>query len=251
MFDILQLLLPVKLLTFLIKPFVRLILGFVSVPLFKLFLHRVARVKDLNEELEKDISQWILGSLQLLVATANMESLFFGWVPLEFREDKVWIVALRLLLAIGVIEKMPDQALFSIIHPGPPKLTIQKGRVIGSLIGYCGPCLRGLLCLHFNRASPVLAILTVFQDGPIGWLCYGLAIASYLVIGLVSSRDKALNVLQQFDQAVAEKREELKEELIADGIDPLSPEQRVMATEQAGPFPAPPDVIGSGGTEGR
>jgi hypothetical protein len=238
-FDILQLLMPVKLLTFLIKPIVRLILGLVSVPLFKIFLHRVVRVKDLNEELEKDISQWILGSLQLLVATANMESLFFVWVPPEFREDKVWIVALRLLLAIGVIEKMPDQALFSIIHPGPPPLKIHKGRVFRSLIDYIKPCCIGLLCTHFNRSSPVLAILTVFVQGPIGWIFYGLAITNYLIIGLVSSRDKALNVLQQFDQAVAERREELKEELIADGIEPLSPEQRIAAAESAGPFPAP------------
>ena len=244
MFDLIQLLMPAKLLGFLIKPVVRLVLGFTAVPLFKVFLHRVVRKKDLDAELEKDISQWVLGALLLLVATANMESLFFGWVSPEFREDKVWIVALRLLLAIGVIEKMPDQALFSIIHPGPPKLKIERGRIIGSLIDYIGPFLKGLLCQHFNRSSPVLAILTVFLRGPVGWICYGLAITNYLIIGLVSSRDKALNVLQQFDQVVAERREELKEELIADGIEPLSPEQRVTAAEQAGPFPAT-DVVGT------
>ena len=156
----------------------------------RVFLHRVVRVEDLNEELEKDISQWVMGSLLLLIATKNMESHFFGWVPLDLREDKVWLIGLRLLLAIGVIEKMPDQALFAIIHPGPPPLKLERDRMLRSVLDYVPVYLKGILCQHFNRSSPVLAILTVFLGGVVGWVCYALAITNYLIIGLVSSRDK-------------------------------------------------------------
>jgi hypothetical protein len=235
-FELFSFLAPMKLFSLMVKPLVRLILGLVAVPLSKVLLHRVVRGKELNEELEKDITEWILGSVLLLVATANMESLWFGWVPLEFREEKVWLVGLRLLLAIGVIEKMPDQALFAIIHPGPPPLRLQRGRFIGGVLEYLPRFFLGLLCQHFNRSSPVFAILTVFLEGQVGWICYGLAITNYLIIGLVSSKDKALNVLQKFDEAVAHRRDELVEELQSSPGE-LTPTQRVAAAEQAGPFP--------------
>jgi hypothetical protein len=162
-------------------------------------------------------------------------------VPPEWREEHVWLLGARLLLAIGVIEGMPDQALFSIIHPGPPRLEIQRGRVWASLKGYIWPFCRGILCQHLNRSSPVLAILTVFLPGTVGWACYGLAITNYLIIGLVSSKDKALNVLQKFDAAVAERREELLHELHPQPPDNLSPSQRIAAAEQGGPFPNTPE----------
>lgn len=219
-----------------LKPLVRLILGLIAIPLCKLFLRRVVRMRDLSVELEKDISQWVRGSLILLVASRNMESFFFGWVPVEWREDKVILLAARLMLAIGVVEGMPDQSLFSIIHPGPPPLKLERSRFWASLAGYIRPFVKGLLCQHLNRSSPVFAILTVFLTGPVGWICYGLAITNYLIIGLVSSRDKALNVLQQFDAAVSERRQALVEELQRDG---LTPEQRVTIAERGGPFPPP------------
>lgn len=228
-------LIPSQLAGLLLKPLVRLILGLIAIPLCKLFLRRVVRMRDLSVELEKDISQWVRGSLILLVASSNMESFFFGWVPLEWREDKVILLAARLMLAIGVVEGMPDQSLFSIIHPGPPPLKLERGRFWASLRGYIRPFLKGLLCQHLNRSSPVFAILTVFLTGPVGWICYGLAITNYLIIGLVSSRDKALNVLQQFDAAVSERRQSLIEELQHDG---LTPEQRVTIAERGGPFPS-------------
>lgn len=227
-------LIPSQLAGLMLKPLVRLILGLIAIPLCKLFLRRVVRMRDLSVELEKDISQWVRGSLVLLVASSNMESFFFGWVPVEWREDKVILLAARLMLAIGVVEGMPDQSLFSIIHPGPPPLKLERGRFWASLRGYIRPFLKGLLCQHLNRSSPVFAILTVFLTGPVGWICYGLAITNYLIIGLVSSRDKALNVLQQFDAAVAERRQALVEELQHDG---LTPEQRVTIAERGGPFP--------------
>ena len=46
----------------------------------------------------------------------------------------------------------------------------------------------------------------------VGWTCYLLAIAQYLIIGLVTSRDRAMDVLSEFDRAVAQRRRELIEE---------------------------------------
>jgi len=43
----------------------------------------------------------------------------------------------------------------------------------------------------------------------VGWVCYALAIVQFLIIGLVSSRDKALDVLKDFDQQIKLRRDEL------------------------------------------
>lgn len=236
MFELVNLLFPTKLLALTLKPLVRLIIGLIVAPLFRLTLHRVIK-KELNEELEKDIAQWLRGSLLLLIATANTESFFFHWVPPQFREEHVWLLAGRLLLAISVIEAMPDQALFSIIHPGPPKPEIDRCRLIGSTLEYIPKFLFGLLCQHLNRSSPVLAILAVFVEGRIGWICYGFAIFNYLIIGLVSSKDKALDVLQQFDRVMAQKRQEIREELPLEQEPALTVPQRLTVAEQASAFP--------------
>ncbi len=212
MFELLNLLAPWKLIGLLLRPFVRVLVGLIVAPLCRLFLRRVIRVKDLNEELERDITLWLRGSALLLIATRNMEGLFFKWVPVEWREEHVWILATRMLLAMSVIEAMPDQALFSIIHPGPPKPNLRLTHFWTDWKAYFPKLLHGLLCQHLNRSSPVLAILSVFLPGTVGWVCYGLAVTNYLIIGLVSSRDRAIDVLSQFDQAVAERRQELLEE---------------------------------------
>lgn len=210
MLELINLLLPRWLLAPVVKPLVRLTLGLIAVPLFRIFVRRVARVQLLNAELEKDLEQWFRGSLLLLLASANMESLFFGWVRPDLREDKAWIfLGTRLLLAIGVVESMPDQALFSVIHTGPPKFTLDRAKPWTSVRGYIFPFCRGLLCRHLSRSSPVFAIMSAAVDGPIGWVCYVLAITQYLIIGLVTSRDRALDVLQKFDAAMKEKRQEL------------------------------------------
>lgn len=207
MLDLTQLLLPTWLLKPIIKPIVRLILGLLVIPVFRLVLHRVVR-KELDDELEKDISEWLRGSLLLLVASANMELPLFWWVP----PQQEWMVLPgRLLLAIGVIEMMPDQALFSIIHPGPPPLRLRPGRRLADLAAHLWPAVRGVFNQHLNRSSAVLAILSVVLDpGPIVWVCYGIAITNYLIIGLVCSKDKALDVLSQFDKAVSEQRQEIE-----------------------------------------
>ena len=60
-----------------------------------------------------------------------MKALLFLRVPLAFHEggNAVWIVVgLLILLAIGVIEAMPDQDLFSVVHSGLPKTEYSKER---------------------------------------------------------------------------------------------------------------------------
>jgi len=215
-FQLLRFLLPAQLLQPVMKPLARLLMGLIAIPLFRLFLHRVARQKELDRELEKDLEEWFRGSILLLIASRNMEEYFFGWVQFQLVEEHWFLLGGRLMLALGVIEGMPDQALFGIIHPGPPKLKLERGRVIGGLLGYVGPLIRGLACKYLNRTSPVYAIMSAFLPDRMGWICFSLAITQYLIIGLVTSRDRAANVLQQFDSAVAERREELRSALDAE-----------------------------------
>lgn len=212
----------------LLKPLTRFLIGALAIPLFRLFLRRVVRLQELDRELEKDLEQWFRASLLLLVATANMEHLLFDWVPLDLQDSHGWVgVAFRLLLAIGVIEGMPDQALFSIIHPGPQPLRFRRREPWFGLSDQVLPYLKGVACQHLNRSSPVFAIMAaIFGGNPavdgeyghrvVGWTCYGLAVAQYLVIGLVTSKDKAIDVLSEFDRQVARRREELVEEFEAE-----------------------------------
>ena len=68
-----------------------------------------------------------------------------------------------------------------------------------------------LLMLVFSVT--VFAIMAVIFGSPnhpvVGWVCYVLAIIQFLIIGLVSSRDKALDVLREFDRQVKLRRDEL------------------------------------------
>ena len=209
MFQLLQFLLPSRILQPILKPLTRFFLGFIAIPIFRTLMRKVVRVQEINEELEKDLEQWFRGSLLLLVATYNMEGALFGWVS-ETARSSPYFMAGRILLAIGVIEGMPDQSLFALIHPGPQKPNIEKGRLVRSLLLYLPQLIKGLICQHLNRSSPVLAILSVLHDGTFGWVCYGMAISQYLLIGLVTSKDKALDVLSQFDAAVAVQRHEIE-----------------------------------------
>jgi hypothetical protein len=242
-----------------LRPLVRIMVGLIAIPLFRLFARRFIQWDKFNAELTKDIEQWVRGSLLLLLATANVETALIdsvrGWVPTpapseQFNVDDLldshaantqllarppqadtsaspdasltprrsrwaWIsLALRLLLAVGVIEAMPDQALFSIIHPGPGKLLLPPGQRIRAAREQFWPLVKGLLCRHLDRSSSVLAILSVIIGGrtyvEAGWICYFLAITQFLVIGLVSSRDKALDVLSRFDAAIERHRGRLE-----------------------------------------
>lgn len=291
-----------------LRPASRLLLGLIAVPLFRFLLRRIFRIQQLDRELEKDLQEWFRGSLLLLAATANMEHILFGWlVKIDWLDRADWLtMGLRLLMVIGVIQTMPDQELFAVLHPGPPKLQKNR-RLLPQLQENWWPMLRGFLCRHINKSSPVLAMMCAivgarlpempmesvaatwqqqvvlhqsiiawnwvqqigncmpvtteaslllerrlqqsinseFQKAleldpditqkmdlsvltnyvrllgdyhrdrerwAVGWICYLVAIIQYLIIGLITSRDKALDVLSEFDRAVAERRRALIEE---------------------------------------
>lgn len=216
---LIRLLLSLQILTPVLRPLIRLLVGLIAIPLFRVFAKRIISPERLNAELTKDIEQWVRGSLLLLVATANFEQILFGKLPPElhdFHKEYAWVtLGLRLLIAVGVIEAMPDQALFSIIHPGPTGLLFPKGRRMKAVREQWWPFCKGIFCRHLDRSSSVFAIMAVIFGGEthptVGWVCYGLAIFQFLVIGLVSSRDKAIDVLREFDEQVKLRRDELKQ----------------------------------------
>jgi hypothetical protein len=198
----------------LLRPLIRLLVGFIAIPLFRVFLRRVIHLQRLDSELTKDLEQWVRGSLLLLVATANVEYALFGAYLDDWKKEYVWfILGLRLLLAVGVIETMPDQALFSIIQPGPAGLLLPRGHRIRAAREQIWPLCKGIFFRHLDRSSSVFAIMAVIFGGPdhtvVGWVCYGLAIIQFLIIGLVSSRDKALDVLSEFDRQIRLRRDKL------------------------------------------
>ena len=199
----------------LLRPLIRLIVGLVAIPIFRLFLRRVVNSQRLNAELNKDLEQWVRGSLLLFVATANFEYYLFGEHMADWKHPYIWLsLGLRLLLAVGVIESMPDQALFSIIHPGPERLLFPKGRRFEAAREQIWPYCKGVFFRHLDRSSSVFAIMAVIipspEHAPAGWICYALAIIQFLIIGLVSSRDKALDVLSEFDKQIRRRRAELE-----------------------------------------
>ncbi|MBC7821110.1 MAG: DNA topoisomerase I [Planctomycetaceae bacterium] len=224
------------------KPITRLLLRLIAIPVFKFLLKYLLRIEVISAELEKDLSQWFRASVLLLFATNNMEQILFQSKLDDRKFDDVMVFALRLFLAIGCIEGMPDQELFRFIHPGPPKLK-SKGFMAAcrEIVQNWRAWLWGVFCIHLSRASPVFAIVTVFKLGPAGWVCYGLAVAQYLIIGLATSRDKAIDVVASFDAEVAARRAELLTELQT----PIATEQR-PATSPIVPPPAmsePPPVV--------
>lgn len=209
----------------LIRSLTRVMVGATAIPLFRLFRRKVLGIDQLDPELEKDIEQWFRGSLLLLAATRNLEEQLFGWVPLKLAGEDGWVtMGFRLLMAVSVIEAMPDQDLFAIIHPGPPKLKFVPG--VGrwrQIRGHVWPFCKGFFCQHINRSSPVFAIMAAIVPGTAGWVCYALAITQYLAIGLVTSRDRALDVLAQFDRRVEQRREQLIREFQLDGSQTAHP----------------------------
>ncbi len=267
-----------------LKPFTRLLVGLIAIPIFRFILKRVFRLHTLDKELEKDLEEWFRGALLLLAATANMEHLLFWWVQnVDWLDRADWLtMGLRLMLAIGVIEAMPDQELFAVMHPGPPRL--HKGvSFFRQVWQKRWDFFKGIACRHLSRSSPVLAMMCAIVGAQlpsmeehradiarhdfvigwsyceqcsmamplqclasaaqvhhvmpeiaaikrnvdqferrherwmVGWVCYLAAITQYLIIGLVTRRDKALDMLSEFDRAVADRRKELVEEFVEDG----------------------------------
>ncbi len=208
-----------------VKPLSRLLVGLLAIPVIRQIRRRLFGARNWDAEFEKDVEQWCRASLILLAATKNAETVLLTWVHESFglgelpsTDFGVWYVtAGRLLLAISVVEMMPDQELFSIIHPGP-KFRYDPTRTIRANIrGQWRSVLRGVVYQHLNRASPLFAILTVFYGGVAGWVFCLLAIVQYLIIGLVTSRDRALDVLSRFDRAVAQRRQEILDEFEPSG----------------------------------
>ena len=259
-----------------LRPITRVIVGLIAIPVFRFVLRRVFRLQELDDELEKDLEEWFRGALLLLAASANMEHLLFGWMEtVQWLDRMDWLtMGLRLMLAISVIEAMPDQELFAVIHPGPPRIKPGKS-IFREFWKQKWAFVKGAVCQHLNRSSPVLAMMvaivgaqlpalvdtqadimrhstvstwsviqpigavtptsiaiaqqTMADNEPemlemqrdyrqkwerwmVGWVCYLMAITQYLIIGLVTSRDRAMDVLSEFDRAVAQRRIELIEE---------------------------------------
>ena len=279
-----------------LRPITRVIVGLIAIPVFRFILRRVFRLQDLDDELEKDLEEWFRGALLLLAASANMEHLLFGWMEqVDWLERMDWLtMGLRLMLAIGVIEAMPDQELFAVIHPGPPKIKPGKS-IFKEFWKQKWTFFKGFVCQHLNRSSPVLAMMAAIVGGQlpalvdtheeivrhatvsswsvvlpigsfspattvmahemiaehrtdidqldqeyrthwerwiVGWTCYLLAITQYLIIGLATSRDRAMDVLSEFDRAVAQRRRELIEEFhLEEGLDLRTSQEPVSDTE--------------------
>jgi hypothetical protein len=227
-----------------LKPLTRILVGLIAIPVFRLVIRRGMHMAKVEEELENDLEQWFRAALILLVATANMEHLLFGWVPLDLEGDQSWIgVFFRLLLVIGVIELMPDQALFSVLHSGPLNLPMGK-RLLIELWKDRGKWLRKMGCMHLNRSSPVFAMMSaIFGGDPgtsssmIGWVCYVIAIIQYLTIALITSADKAGDLLSTFDRAIAEQREDLVEEFVDEEVDESTDDDEVEEIAEEEPEP--------------
>jgi hypothetical protein len=177
------------------RPLTRLIVSLMAVPALQFLFRHVSTLEQLDDELEKDLAEWFRGSFLLLLVTANIEAALWHNV---------------IMLAIGVVQLMPDQELFSVIHPGPRIPHFKRGRSqLRQIVACWKPISIGFLCQHLSRSSPVFAILAVIFTGTVGWVCYGLAIVQYLIIGLATSRARAVNVLLLFDEQVAVRRREL------------------------------------------
>lgn len=192
-----------------LRPVIRIVTGLVAIPVFRFLLRRVFRIQATDAELDRDLEMWFRGAILMLAATANLEDVLFGWLPWHAQEDDtVWqTLLLRLLLAVGVIESMPDEDIFSILHRGPPKLklTTRKGWI--DLWQRKRDVFRGLAILHLRRSSPVFVIMAVIFGGPggtvrhtVGWWCYGFAIAQYLIIALITQRDRIAGLLESFER---------------------------------------------------
>ncbi|WP_242631223.1 DNA topoisomerase I [Rubinisphaera italica] len=242
-----RILYQIKILGPVLRPLFRILLGLIAIPVFRFILRHIFRVQELDDELEKDLEQWFKGTLVLLAATKNMEMTMFSWIdhfggPTTITDggmNDAWISGLRIMMVIGVIEMMPDQELFAIIHPGPPKF--KYDRKIGfwqSLKKQFRPIAKGLVCQHLNRSSPVFAILCAIFLGSVGWICFGIASAQYLIIGLVTSRDRALDALSAFDRQVAIRRQQIKEEFSLDEEKPNKPDKTSTAIDSS---PAKPE----------
>lgn len=201
-----------------LRPIFRVLSGVLAIPVFRFVMRRFFRRKTLSKEMERDLEQWFRGAVILLAATANLEDFLFGWLPWHKSEEPWLTMLLRLLLAVGVVENMPDQEVFGIVHRGPPRVKLGSRDGWKDLWRRRWEFVRGFGVVHLKRSSPVFVIMTViFGDQPgtrefmVGWVFYGLAVAQYLIIGLVTEGDRLRGLLKEFDRSAKTIREELME----------------------------------------
>lgn len=199
-----------------LRPLFRVLSGLIAIPIFRFIIRHGFR-RQMSSELEKDLETWFRAAVILLAATANLEDVLFGWLPWHHNEDPWFTMLLRLILAIGVIEHMPDQEWFGLLHRGPPKFKFTSPQGWADAWKRRGEFLRGLGILHLKRSSPVFVIMTVIfgatageRDFVVGWVCYGLAIIQYLIIGIITDGDRVRGVLQQFDRNTTALRHEIE-----------------------------------------
>ena len=219
-----------------LKPLARFAVGIVAVPAFRWVLRSV-KLQHFDRELEKDLEEWFAASALLFLCTANAEVLIFQQLGFE---PKDWLsLGFRLLLAVGVVEAMPDAQLFPVLHPKPElpkKSDFGRDKPWWGLKAVLPGYLRGHVHQWLARSSPVFAILACVVGGQTlaggaidnadgswtaGWVCYGCAVSQYLVMGLMASKEDAATALAAYDKRVAELRRELVAELAEGAACPL------------------------------
>jgi len=152
----------------LLRPLIRLLVGFIAIPLFRLFLRRVGAFEAARCRAHQE-SRTVGPAVRCCCswATDNFEYAVFGEYLSDWKHQYIWLsLGLRLLLAVGVIESMPDQALFSIIHPGPERLLFPKGQRIKAAREQFWPFCKGMFFRHLDRSSSVFAIMAVIFGLP-------------------------------------------------------------------------------------
>lgn len=202
-----------------LRPVFRILTGLIAIPIFRFVMRYCFGNRTLSPEMQRDIELWFRGAVVLLAATANLEDFLFGWLPWHKSEDPWLTMFLRLLLAIGVIESMPDQEIFGILHRGPPAVKLTSRRGWRELWRRRREFLRGLGVLHLKRSSPVFVIMTVIFGGAagsreclVGWVCYAIAIVQYLIIGVTTESDRIAGLLKEFDRSADAIRKEIAED---------------------------------------
>ena len=234
-----------------LKPAARFAVGLVAVPVFRWGL-RAVRLQAFDRELEKDLEEWFAASALLLLCTANVERLLFS--ELGFEPGDFVSLGFRLLLAVGVVEAMPDAQLFPVLYPKPevpPASAFGRDRRWFGLRDALPAYLKSHAHQWLTRSSPVFAILACViggvtdADGAVppdraaewtaGWCCYGAAVTQYLVMGLMASKEQAASVLAAYDARVAAVREELVAELAVGAACPLPPRPAPPVRPSAAP----------------
>ena len=196
------------------RPLTRFIVSLAAVPALQFIFRHVSSLERLDDEVEKDLAEWFRGSFLLMLVTANVEAaLWHNVIPLPRPVGQARLAGPWTADHAGDRRRAID-ARSGTLHdhpPGPATSPIQTGPLGAG--GKSSPCWKpftiGFLCQHLSRSSPVFAILAVIFTGKVGWVCYALACVQYLVIGLATSRARAINVLLLFDEQMAVRRREL------------------------------------------